>query len=127
VVLVWYFLPSTKCGTKKSEMVVQRLVVYVEVSDSRYHGKRLNKEQGNIGTHTLRKKGYLFAICGILKLCVYSAGPSMDKDGKSVADLAFANVLLSTRHATRSKSSVYQRNVTTQFAFLKHSKFLTDH
>jgi hypothetical protein len=49
----------------------------------------------------------------------------MDKDLKSVADLAFANVLLLARHDTLSNAAV-QCDAATQLAFLKQVNFLTD-
>jgi hypothetical protein len=132
-------------------MVVQRLVVLVEVSNTRHCGEaprsrtrqhRYHKT-GNqfaiwgilkfcghgagLRQHRYCKAGNLFPSWGILKFCGHGAGLSFDEDRKSVVDIAFANVLHLARHATISNAAMYQRDAATQLAFLKRDNFLTVH
>ena len=77
-------------------------------------------EEGILGTHTLRKTGYLFALWGVLK--------DMGIDRKVVMnpvlpEVHIANILGSARHSTIVNAATYQKDSATLWAYVRRGNF----
>jgi len=74
-----------------------------------------------VGTHTSRKTGYLFAVWGFLtgvKLGSY--------DSLTIPYLYMSNVMKSARHSTVSNASTYQRDASTLFELVQRERHNMD-
>jgi hypothetical protein len=88
----------------------------------------LNREidNGKLGTHTLRKTGYLFAIWGVLRFLGYNR-ENMGTNIPSVPELALANILKSARHKTIANACTYARDSATHLAMVNRERFSEQH
>jgi integrase len=68
-----------------------------------------------IGTHTLRKTGYLFSVFGIMRYNGASMSDRTRSVENSTAALQMANVLKSARHSTVQNAAVYLQDIGTMY------------
>jgi hypothetical protein len=87
--------------------------------------KRINIQELRVGTHTLRKTAYLFAIWGTLKFNGHSDGSTIGN--RALADIQFANILLSARHSTLAVAAGYIKDSATALAVQSKEQFNTHH
>jgi hypothetical protein len=87
--------------------------------------RRVDIKLLRVGTHTLRKTGYLFAVWGTLKFNGHVSGSTVGI--KSTADIQFSNILLSARHSSISNAAGYIRDSATTLALQSKESFSTQH
>jgi hypothetical protein len=87
--------------------------------------KLIDEKELRIGTHTLRKTAYLFAIWGTLKFNGHESGSSISTRG--LADIQFGNILMSARHKTLSNACAYIRDSATSLAVSSKESFSQQH
>jgi hypothetical protein len=70
-----------------------------------------------VGTHTLCKTAYLFAIWGVLRMWT-SSDP-----GKPLSDITYAQILLSARHASVAHACLYVQDSFTLFDLVQEEQY----
>jgi hypothetical protein len=75
-------------------------------------------DPATIGTHTLRKTGYLFAVWGLLRTTRCAPDPE-----RLSQNVLFANVLLSARHKTVMQASTYMIDACTHYERVALERF----
>jgi len=76
-----------------------------------------NGQKITLGTHTLRKTGYLFAVWGVTMM-VHLA----DKE-KPISDIMYANILMSARHRSIKNAATYMLDNSTLYGMVKEERF----
>jgi hypothetical protein len=87
--------------------------------------KRINIEELRVGTHTLCKTAYLFAIWGTLNFNGHSDGGTVSN--RALAYIQFTNILLSARHSTMTVAAGYIWDSATALAMQSKEQFSTLH
>jgi hypothetical protein len=87
--------------------------------------KKIETNLIRVGTHTLRKTGYLFAIWGTLKFNGHQTGTLVTARG--LADIQFANILMSAHHASMSNASAFIKDSATTLAIQSKEGFAHQH
>lgn len=72
---------------------------------------------GRLGTHTLRKTGYLFAVWGVLKRINANTLERLEAFQK-LPDLLLSQILSSARHKSVTNASTYQMDSATLYAMV---------
>jgi hypothetical protein len=73
-----------------------------------------------IGTHTLRKSAYVFAVFGIMKYNGFTVDDLTTSVETGTAHLQLANLLKSARHATLQNAMTYFEDASTLYEVVKH-------
>jgi hypothetical protein len=93
-------LVTRHCETKKGNIVVLR-----------------------IGTHTLRKTGYLFAVFGIMRYNGHNITDTTVSVERGGSELQFAAVLKSARHSTIQNAMTYFQDTSTMYEAIQQERF----
>jgi hypothetical protein len=75
-----------------------------------------------IGTHTLRKTGYLFSVFGVMRYNGVNMSDRTRNVENSTANLQMANILKSARHATVQNASVYLQDIGTMYEAIQKER-----
>jgi hypothetical protein len=79
--------------------------------------------KGALGTHTLRKTGYLFAYWGVMGEKFWMQSPLQDK---FVPELQLSNILKSARHKSIQNAATYQQDAAAVLAMVEREQFCHD-
>jgi hypothetical protein len=80
-----------------------------------------------IGTHTLRKTGYLFAVFGIMRFNGYNITDSTVGVERGCSELQFASILKSARHSTVQNAMTYFQDTATMYEAIQQERFPSLH
>jgi hypothetical protein len=82
--------------------------------------------KGSLGTHTLRKTGYLFAVWGVLRNLGVMSHERVAGMAK-LPDLQLGNILKSARHKTLGNAATYQKDCHTQLCMVLRERYAEIH
>lgn len=82
--------------------------------------------RGSLGTHTLRKTGYLFAVWGVLRMLGVKTHERVMNMAK-LPDLQLGNILKSARHKTLGNAATYQKDCHTQLCMVLRERYSEIH
>jgi hypothetical protein len=80
---------------------------------------KLKLGKGCLGTHTLRKTGYLFAYWGVMGAKFWRQAEPTDKN---VPELALSNIMKAARHRTVANAGSYQQDAATVLAIIEREQ-----
>ncbi len=86
----------------------------------------LNKGHGKLGTHTLRKTGYLFAVWGVLKNLGKISADAV-AGISSLPEICLCDILKSARHKTMQNAGTYQKDASTLLSMVLRQSYPEQH
>jgi hypothetical protein len=80
-----------------------------------------------IGTHTLRKTGYLYAVFGVMRFNGHSVTDGTVSIERGGSELQFAAILKSARHSTVQNAMTYFQDTSTMYEAIQQERFPAVH